>query len=75
MILEALWGGFKAGKIFYELSNMFFNWLEEKEKRERRKKRNAAIIRCVIYSVIIGVLYYYGFTDSFFEWIYSRWNG
>lgn len=39
------------------------------------KKRNAAIIRCVIYSIIIGVLYYYGFTDSFFEWIYSRWNG
>lgn len=39
------------------------------------KKRNAAIIRCLIYSIIIGVLYYYGFTDSFFEWIYSRWNG
>lgn len=75
MILEALWGGFKAGKTFYELSNMFFNWLEEKEKREKRRKRNAAIIRCVIYSIIIGVLYYYGFTDSFFEWIYSRWNG
>lgn len=67
MILEVLWSGFKAGKIFYELSNMFFNWLEEKEKRERRKKRNAATIRCLIYSAIIGVLYYYGFTDSFFE--------
>ncbi|QCD46235.1 hypothetical protein [Campylobacter rectus] len=53
MILEALWGGFKAGKIFYELSNMFFNWLEEKEKREKRRKRNAAIIRWLIYAAII----------------------
>lgn len=38
------------------------------------KRRNNAIIRCLIYSVIIGVLYYYGFTDSFFEWIYNWWN-
>ena len=38
------------------------------------KKRNAAIIRCLIYSAIIGVLYYYGFMDSFFEWIYNWWN-
>lgn len=53
MILEALWGGFKAGKTFYELSNMFFNWLEEKEKREKRRKRNAAIIRWLIYAAII----------------------
>ena len=53
MILEALWGGFKAGKICYELSNMFFNWLEEKEKREKRRKRNAAIIRWLIYAAII----------------------
>ena len=38
------------------------------------KRRNNAIIRCLIYSAIIGVLYYYGFTDSFFEWIYNWWN-
>ncbi len=39
------------------------------------KRRNNAIIRCLIYSAIIGALYYYGFTDSFFEWIYNWWNG
>lgn len=51
-----------------------WDWIEEQERLERRRKRNAAIIRCAIYSVIIGVLYYYGFTDSFFEWIYNWWN-
>ena len=52
--------------------------IEEEERRkkeeERCRKRNAAIIKCIIYSAIIGVLYYYGFTDSFFEWIYNWWN-
>ncbi len=52
-----------------------WDWLEKQERLERRRKRNAAIIRCLIYSAIIGVLYYYGFTDSFFEWIYNWWNG
>ena len=42
-----------------------WDWIEEQERLERRRKRNAAIIRCLIYSVIIGVLYYYGFMDSF----------
>ena len=51
-----------------------WDWFEEQERLERRRKRNAAIIRCLIYSAIIGVLYYYGFTDSFFEWIYNWWN-
>ena len=52
-----------------------WDWFEEQERLERRRKRNNAIIRCLIYSAIIGVLYYYGFTDSFFEWIYNWWNG
>ncbi|WP_122874252.1 hypothetical protein [Campylobacter showae] len=51
-----------------------WDWIEEQERLERRRKRNAAIIRCLIYSAIIGVLYYYGFMDSFFEWIYNWWN-
>lgn len=51
-----------------------WDWIEEQERLERRRKRNAAIIKCIIYSAIIGVLYYYGFTDSFFEWIYNWWN-
>ncbi len=52
-----------------------WDWIEEQERLERRRKRNNAIIRCLIYSAIIGVLYYYGFTDSFFEWIYNWWDG
>ena len=36
MILEALWGGFKAGKTFYELSNMFLIGL-----RKRKSVKNA----------------------------------
>lgn len=52
-----------------------WDWFEEQERLERRRKRNNAIIRCLIYSAIIGVLYYYGFVDSFFEWIYNWWNG
>jgi|GEM_PF-1263216 hypothetical protein len=75
MIFEALWGGIKAGKLFWEFAIPLFGWLEEQERLERRRKRNNAIIRCLIYSAIIGVLYYYGFTDSFFEWIYNWWNG
>ena len=74
MIFEALWGGFKAGKLFLEFVIPLFGWFEEQERLERRRKRNNAIIRCLIYSAIIGVLYYYGFTDSFFEWIYNWWN-
>lgn len=55
-------------------SKKIWDWIEEQERLERRRKRNNAIIRCLVYSVIIGVLYYYGFTDSFFEWIYNWWN-
>ena len=43
--------------------------IEEEERRkkeeERCRKRNAAIIGCLICSAIVGVLYYYGFMDSF----------
>ncbi|WP_314040586.1 hypothetical protein [Campylobacter showae] len=71
MIFEVLWGGIKAGKTFLEFAIPLFDWFEEQERLKRRRKRNAAIIRCLIYSAIIGVLYYYGFVDSFFVWIYN----
>jgi len=67
--------GFGQLLIIGKTIKIVWDWLEKQERLERRRKRNAAIIRCLIYSAIIGVLYYYGFTDSFFEWIYNWWNG
>lgn len=66
--------GFGEVLIIGKTIKSVWDWLEKQERLERRRKRNAAIIRCLIYSAIIGVLYYYGFTDSFFEWIYNWWN-
>lgn len=66
--------GFGQLLIIGKTIKIVWDWLEKQERLERRRKRNAAIIRCLIYSAIIGVLYYYGFTDSFFEWIYNWWN-
>ena len=67
--------GFGQVLIIGKTIKIVWDWLEKQERLERRRKRNAAIIRCLIYAVIIGILYYYGFTDSFFEWIYNWWNG
>ena len=67
--------GWLEGLAIAKALKSVWDWAEEQERLERRRKRNVAIIRCVIYAIIIGVLYYYGFTDSFFEWIYNRWNG
>ena len=50
--------GFGEVLIIGKTIKSVWDWLEKQERLERRRKRNNAIIRCLIYSAIIGVFFY-----------------